>query len=205
MKYQKSSSYMVIENVVRFNDFVNYTLNHFEYENLILPKNLLLLLGMNEVNGFIKCGSFSHFTREDSFLQKHTAIMLGDVNGVYISIGNGTYHSEKVVDLIQRGIVVPSYDEFGAGYTCNVSIMDTIKFEDPAPQEKKTTVIVYTSELCSIPRLTNYADRNSYYSDDDLIRLYRVLSRNFKGAISQTVVNELQKELSAMCEFIREK
>ena len=77
-KYQKTRSQMVIESVVRFGDFVNDVMDHFEYDNLLFPKNLLLLLGMNEVNGYRKNGEFAHFTKQDNFLQYNTAIVLGD-------------------------------------------------------------------------------------------------------------------------------
>ena len=202
-KYQKSRPQIMIESLVRFNDFKEYTFDNFKYENLILPKNLLLLLGMNEVNGFIKNGKFSRFTHQDNFIQFHTGIVLGNIDSVYISINNQMVDSDSLIDEINKGsLFIPNYDGNDKyGYTCAISIMNTIKHSIPYTKGSKTD-IVYKFDECTVSRLTNYADNKSYYSDEDLCRLYRCISRDFINEVPENVINELQKELSAMCEFI---
>lgn len=200
-KYPKTNSYTVIEGLVRFNDFTDYVLDNFEYDNLIIPKNLLLLLGMNEVNGYIKNGRFAHFTQSDSFIQHHTAIKLGDVESVYISINGQLNSSKHIIDGLQRGTIgLPVVDRSAYGKICTVSIINFISFTDT--EKDRSTTYSYQYDECTVSRLTNYVSRESYYSDDDLSKFYRVLSRQFQDRIQPNVIDELQRELSAMCDFI---
>lgn len=203
-KYQKDRSQIMIESLVRFNDFKEYTYENFKYNNLLLPKNLLLLLGMNEVNGFIKNGKFARFTHQDNFIQYHTGILLGDTNTVYISINNQMVDSDALIDHINKGtIFLPDSnkrDEYG--YTCAISIINNIKHVISSNSKGTKTDILYRFDECTISRLTNYADNKSYYSDEDLCRLYRCINRDFINKVPEIVIDELQKELSAMCEFI---
>lgn len=200
-RYSKSNSYTVVEGLIRFNDFKDYVLDYFKYPNLIIPKNLLLLLGMNEVNGYIKNGRFDHFTQSDNFIQHHTAIRLGDVESVYIDINGQAYQSDLIIDCLQRGTIgLPNVDRAAYGKICTVSIINSIEFQEKDADH--TTEYRYQYEECSVSRLTNYVNRESYYNDDDLSKFYRVLSRQFLDQISPNIIDELQRELSAMCDFI---
>lgn len=206
-KYQKSRSQMTVEAAVRFEDFVCGTLDDFQYDNLLFPKNLLLLLGMNEVNGFKKNGKFEHFTKRDNFLQFHTAVKMGDPETVYIEVvSNGKLLPlESIVDEVQKGTLYLSDYDIGQdlyfGKICSISVIKDVSFD--IKDEKGTHCkVVYTTETCTVSRMTNYFDNQSYYSDQDLAKLYRAFSGEQVEELTQDVIDELQRELSAMCDFI---
>ena len=204
-KYQKSRSQLMVESTVRFNDFVEETMEKFQYDNLLIPKNLLLLLAVNEVNGYRKNGEFSHFTRNDNFIQFYTAICMGDTETIYIepTCNGSLYPLTSVVDEIQKGsMTLCNYDNIlYYGHICTVSIVKTIKY-DRQSHDGSTITVTYRTELCSVSRMTNYHNHESYYSDDDLVKFYRAFSGNQIEEIPHEIIDELQKELSAMCDFI---
>ena len=206
-KYQKTRSQMVIESVVRFGDFVDDVMDHFEYDNLLFPKNLLLLLGMNEVNGYRKNGEFAHFTKQDNFLQYSTAIVLGNPKTIYITLDRRgeVVPLESVIDEVQKGqLYIPDFeDDYSSvfGHLCTVSIIRRISFE-MARKNGDTAKITHSVPVCAISRFTNYHDNESYYSDDHLAKLYRTLSGDQLNTIPARTIDELQRELSTMCDFI---
>ena len=205
----KTSTQIVIENVVRFTDAYDDVMANFDYPDLLIPKNLLFLLGMNEVNGYKKNGKFAHFTNDDNFIQYNTGIVLGDVDEIYISTGSSgsltPLHS--IIDSINRGDMLlrsGGYDPFTGkmsgtpilGKVCNVHIIKENKW-----QEDNTTY-VYQHIQCTITRFTNYYNNDSYYTDDDLAKIYRAFIHDYVEEIPPEVIDELQKELSAMCDYI---
>lgn len=203
----KTSTQIIIESIVRFTDSFEDVMINFEYSNLLIPKNLLFLLGMNEVNGYKKNGRFAHFTRDDNFIQYNTGIVLGNVDEIYISTGNtgSLTPLHSVIDSLNKGdMMLCGYDPFTGklsgspilGKVCNVHIIKEIKW-----QEDNSTY-TYQHTQCTITRFTNYYNNDSYYTDDDLAKIYRAFTHEYIEEVSSEVIDELQRELSAMCDYI---